>query len=70
MLSYLRDLARTLRIQDAADVASSAAKQFFRAIERLALPLLLLATLGLVGAAVSRALAWSSMTHLVSDPPI
>jgi Pentapeptide repeats (9 copies)/Pentapeptide repeats (8 copies) len=68
MVSRLRDLARTLRIQDQADIVSSAAKQFFRVIERLALPLLLLATLALVATAVSRALAWDSMVRLITDP--
>jgi hypothetical protein len=37
-------------------------------VETLALPALLLSTLGLIAMAVYRALAWSSMTHLVINP--
>jgi uncharacterized protein YjbI with pentapeptide repeats len=68
MLSYLRDLMRMFRAQDVADIVTSAVKQFFRIIEGMALPILLLATLALVVVAASRALAWSTMTHLVTNP--
>src|ERR1022692_3627811 len=68
MLSRLRDLGRTLRILDILDITSFWAKRFLRLVEVLALPVLLLATLTLVVVAVTRALAWGSMTHLVTNP--
>jgi uncharacterized protein YjbI with pentapeptide repeats len=67
-ISRLRDWGRILRISDIADVIAFSIRRLFRLIEILALPTLLLATLTLVIVAVSRALAWSSMTHLVTNP--
>jgi uncharacterized protein YjbI with pentapeptide repeats len=68
MLSRLGDVARLLRVLDIADIISFATRKFFRLIEILALPVLLLGTLALVITAASRAIAWSSMTHLVVNP--
>jgi uncharacterized protein YjbI with pentapeptide repeats len=68
MLSRLRDLARTLRVPDAADFISFTIRKFFKLVEMLALPVLLLGTLTLVAIAASRALAWSSMTPLIVNP--
>jgi hypothetical protein len=68
MVSRLRDLARILRVLDIADIVSFTIKKFFKFIETLALPVLLLSTLSLVVIAISRAIAWGSMAHLVTNP--
>lgn len=68
MLSRLQDFARVLRILDIIDVISFSARKLFRLIEMLALPALFLGALALVVITVARALAWSSMTHLIAIP--
>ncbi len=66
--SRLRDLGLRVRILDAKDLASLAVRRFFRLLEILALPVLLLSTLALVILAADRALAWNSMARLVAAP--
>ncbi len=68
MLSRLRDLARMLRILDAVDAVSFSVRRFFRLVEMLALPVLFLGALTLVVITVTRAITWSSMTHLIAVP--